>query len=791
MNGTPGEQGSQVSEEKRRRRGSKGSATTAASTSPMPPPILPSTPADIPVDPHGLPDFDLEGNEGNMEFDPELHDYHQAIPAPTLSPIIEDADGEAREREAKRQRVREEGHHANFAKEESCEAYLAAEGGRYLDEKVVKHYAQHEHAYQTLGVSEGDLLFGVHRNDFQKQYEALAVTNPNDSGAKKKGRKEILLKDLDAEQRELFCGKGGSDEKEWSAWKTKDACDIVSPELSEKVRREKPDLIIPTRWFLAKSRLVVQGFKDKSLGRFRRDAPTASAVAESICLAVCAFFKFTLFAKDIKNAYFSGKSVDREIYLEQPRGGLPGLLPGQLLQAKKAIYGFAEAARLFWLALREHLLSDGWVESKLEPALFYLRQQGRLVGILVTHVDDLEGGVNEKVINSAFERSARALEFATNHYKDFIFRGREVRQNEHNHIDVSMKNYALSMKTVKVDSGRRKELRSELTPEELSVFQSSAGELGWTTRQLRCDLAYENGVVQRSKTDTCVADLLLLKQYIGLARRGANFRQRYWSDVDLESGVILHLADSGHANGTPDHNEELKYRSVGGYFIMIANPEILKGEEARANILAYHSTLTKRVCRSTLAAEASHLAEAVEAGDWIIVLMEEALTGYVDLKNWDKIIEQRKRAYVTDARSVYDYLQRDATSTSSDKRMAIEGALLRETVRRDRAYVKWIDGQQNIANVLTKANAEKDILRDFLRTGLLCLTQTEANRALKERKQQQRQQRKKVKDEHQYRKAHLRALRREDVAKQVEGMELMDDNLTDNEKKIEECENSP
>ena len=587
----------------------------------------------------------------------------------------------------------------------------------------MKHYAQHEHAYQTLGVSEGDLLFGVHRNDFQKQYEALAATAPNDSGAKKKGRKEILLKDLDAKQRELFCGKGGSDEKEWNAWKTKDACDIVSPELSEKVRREKPDLIIPTRWvrtnkhdglvgkeFLAKSRLVVQGFKDKSLGRFRRDAPTASAVAESICLAVCAFFKFTLFAKDIKNAYFSGKSVDREIYLEQPRGGLPGLLPGQLLRAKKAIYGFAEAARLFWLALREHLLSDGWVESKLEPALFYLRQQGRLVGILVTHVDDLEGGVNEKVINSAFERSARALELATNHYKDFIFRGREVRQTENNHIDVSMKNYALSMKTVKVDSGRRKELRSELTPEELIVFQSSAGELGWITRQLRCDLAYENGVVQRSKTDTCVADLLLLKQYVGLARRGADFRQRYWSDVDLKSGVILHLADSGHANGTPDHNDELKYRSVGGYFIMIANPGILKGEEARANVLAYHSTLTKRVCRSTLAAEASHLAEAVEAGDWIIVLMEEALTGYVDLKNWDKIIEQRERAYATDARSVYDYLQRDAMSTSSDKRMVIEGALLRETVRRDGAYVKWIDGQQNIANVLTKANAEKDIV---------------------------------------------------------------------------------
>ena len=65
-----------------------------------------------------------------------------------------------------------------------------------------------------------------------------------------------------------------------------------------------------------------------------------------------------LLAKDVKNAYFSGKSVGREVYLEQPKGGLPGLQPGQLLRAKKAIYGFSEAARLFGLALKEHLESD-------------------------------------------------------------------------------------------------------------------------------------------------------------------------------------------------------------------------------------------------------------------------------------------------------------------------------------------------------------------------------------------------------------------------------------------------
>ena len=252
--------------------------------------------------------------------------------------------------------------------------------------------------------------------------------------------------------------------------------------------------------------------------------------------------------------------------------------------------------------------------------------------------------------------------------------------------------------------------------------------------------------MQRSKGETCVADLLLLKQFIGQAKRGADFKQRYyWSDVNLRDGVVVHLADSGHANGTPDHKEELRYRSVGGYFILITNKEILEGKPARANVLSYHSSLTKRVCRSTLAAEASHLAEAVEAGDWIIVWLEEALTGDVDLRNWPEVFRRRRRAYVTDARSVYDYLHKDATST--DKRMAIEGALLRETVRQENAEVLWVDGAQNVANVLTKHGAEKDTLREFLRTGVMSLSQTPENAALKERKREERSRRRETKQQ--------------------------------------------
>ena len=251
-----------------------------------------------------------------------------------------------------------------------------------------------------------------------------------------------------------------------------------------------------------------------------------------------------------------------------------------------------------------------------------------------------------------------------------------------------------------------------------------------------------------------------------LERYGWEIRHRRPADVDLQRAVVLHLADSGHANGTPEKDDILRYRSVGGYFIMLANPEILQ-EEARCNIICFHSGQTKRVCRSTLAAEASHLAEAVEAGDWVTALLEEALNGNIDLRNWSSVIEKRQRVYVTDAKSVFDYLQKDATSTSSDKRMAIEGALLRETVRKPGSSVRWIDGMQNIANVLTKANAEKETLREFLRTGTMSLVQTAANR-LKEKKKAERQRRHQVKKADTSLKDEQNAERRAQVAREVE-----------------------
>ena len=92
--------------------------------------------------------------------------------------------------------------------------------------------------------------------------------------------------------------------------------------------------------------------------------------------------------------------------------------------------------------------------------------------------------------------------------------------------------------------------------------------------------------------------------------------------------------------------------------------------------------------------------------------------------------------------SVYDYVNIEGGSHSSDKRMAIEGALLREGMPQPRTELKWVDGSQNLADILTKSGACMDYMREYLRSCLITWTQCAAAVRVKEQKRKQRTTRK-------------------------------------------------
>ena len=96
--------------------------------------------------------------------------------------------------------------------------------------------------------------------------------------------------------------------------------------------------------------------------------------------------------------------------------------------------------------------------------------------------------------------------------------------------------------------------------------------------------------------------------------------------------------------------------------------------------------------------------------------MEEVRQPDLNLREWQTYIDQTKQIWITDAKSVYDYPNKESNGgPCKDKRMAIEGALLKESLCRPKKELKWIDGSKTISDVLTKRGLGKSYVRKVVK----------------------------------------------------------------------------
>ena len=231
------------------------------------------------------------------------------------------------------------------------------------------------------------------------EHDCLAATT-----AQLKRSRELDYKKMTGEVKQLF---EDAILKEWQGWLEKDVAEVISP---KDARRVPKHLQIPSRLLLidkhevlrtpeqpdlaiaAKARLVILGNLQRGLHKVRTDAPTASDIGSNLVCQHSATWKASIHKADISQAFLSGDYFpDRRLYVVPPRQGLPGVPPGSLLRLKKSAYGLASAPRDWWLKLRREMVSLGWQESRLERAMFMLRdpKTGFLCGLCTAHVDDL------------------------------------------------------------------------------------------------------------------------------------------------------------------------------------------------------------------------------------------------------------------------------------------------------------------------------------------------------------------------------------------------------------------
>ena len=131
-----------------------------------------------------------------------------------------------------------------------------------------------------------------------------------------------------------------------------------------------------------KSRLVGRGDLEPGTHELRTDSPIADIETINLILAFAAGTTARIRSADISNAYSQGKPLDRVLLFKPPKGGLPGEDPSDdpVLLAHVPVYGTKDAGRGFWMRFREVMLSAGWKENSIMPAMYSLGQDGKVRG---------------------------------------------------------------------------------------------------------------------------------------------------------------------------------------------------------------------------------------------------------------------------------------------------------------------------------------------------------------------------------------------------------------------------
>ena len=168
---------------------------------------------------------------------------------------------------------------------------------------------------------------------------------------------------------------------------------------------------------IAKGRLTARGFNDEGAGDYRNDSPTLSKVAFFLLLTWICSMNWHMGKVDVSGAFLQGEEMERVVWLEFPKNLIKmGLIDAErrFRRICKAIYGLNMAPRQWYDRLCRILQEIGMVKSLLDPCLFFLFKDNKLVFAVGFHVDDLLfGGTIEAIIMflTEFEKQVTVGQF--------------------------------------------------------------------------------------------------------------------------------------------------------------------------------------------------------------------------------------------------------------------------------------------------------------------------------------------------------------------------------------------
>ena len=435
---------------------------------------------------------------------------------------------------------------------------------------------------------------------------------------------------------------------------------------------------------LKKSRLVVQAYNDDSKHIVLTQSPTIQRISQRIILSIAAMTAETtgLYLRDISQAYVQSTTMlNRDFYVNPPweLAKRLNLTDDSVLKVVKPLYGVPEAGNHWFKTYHSHHLNELAMEqSTYDPCLLYSNRPFGVVGLQTDDtlfVGDDDFAEKEQAGLEKAKFTAKERERLTSIH-NLKFNGGII-ETDGTAITLTQVRQCKNLRIVSnkntTTTSSRGAVRQNLSIKDQYIAQRARG--AYISSVCQPEAAYDLSVAAQAvePTENDVKKLNKRIQWqIENAARGLRFVK-----LEKESLRLLVFTDASFAN-----NKDLS--SQIGYVLVLAD------DAGRANILHWSSTKCKRVTRSVLASELYGMVHGFDMGASVKATVDRALGIELPL------------VVCTDSKSLYECLVK--LGTTQEKRLMIDVMCLRQAYeRREIAEVKWIKGNSNPADSMTKA----------------------------------------------------------------------------------------
>ena len=590
-----------------------------------------------------------------------------------------------------------------------CQDTAKTVSGEHVSSDLLKNFTAY---VQELDVIQMELVLAP--RDVHRQKSAWVI-----NAKVKKGAEVVLRKLLPHEQQQF----DEAMKKEIDSFLSSDAVQICS---AAGIPEER---IMQMRWIYtwkvvtdsagnetgkrAKARLIIKGFQDPRLLHLPRESPTLSTLGRNMLLTCAARKHFPVASGDIKTAFLQGGKTE----LQDELYGMPppevrtalSMKDNEILRIAKAIYGLLNAPKRWFESLSTFLIDDGWIPHSLDKCLYKrIDENNKVCGYLGFHVDDVLCAGRGVEYERSLERLRQKFTFgswAEAQKESLMYCGCEITQDSNFAIHVNQERFALSIDEINVSQERRNETYEPVTHSERRLMRQALGALNWRATQsapwMLATVSHLQGCVEQA----CVGDLCSVNKLVRLQRKHFN-RGLDFVPVTGDATVVT-FTDASWATRKDGSSQ-------GGQITLLMQKGVLWGEKTSFCVLNWTSRRLRRVARSSTSAEAQMSANALDNHEFVkLAFVDVECTQKIDLRHTDEYLSSFESTMVCDARNIFDGIVKVETSglQMEEKRTAIELLAIKERLQQARVTLKWVDGEQEMADGLTKPWKHEPLLR--------------------------------------------------------------------------------